>query len=178
MGDAGVASLADALRVNTALTQIDLNNSAIGDPGAAHFAAALGANSTLARLNLGANPIRDAGVSALAAAVTHNTTVTTLDIGTDELTPAGDAAMEAAVRANPGACAALTPAQRLAFTGGCACFSPLRSAAAGHPLAKLPRDMVRRILTRYRVRQADRGWQLGQLRIAVADRLHGRINKI
>jgi hypothetical protein len=54
----------------------------------------------------------------------------------------------------------ITAAQRLAFFSG-----HLRRTHQQSPLTKLPLDMVRRILTRYKVAQGRRMWAAGTMSV-------------
>jgi hypothetical protein len=83
-----------------------------------------------------------------------------LDLSMNTLNAAGTAAFEAAVAANPFALVPFTPAQRMAFFTG-----HLRRPSQQSPLTRLPLDMVRRILTRYKVAQGRRGWTYGRLMV-------------
>ena len=62
--------------VNTTLTQLDLRDNNIGDAGAASLAEAMKVNTTLTQLDLSRNPIGVAGAAFLAEAMKFNTTVT------------------------------------------------------------------------------------------------------
>jgi hypothetical protein len=125
VGDAGATSLAEALRVNTALTGLDLCGNAVGDAGAIALAGAIGVNATLTYVALANNRIAGAGTAAL----------------------------ETAIAANPRTLGPLTAAQRLAFVTG-----HLHRPSQRSPVAKLPLDMVRRILTQYMVGLGVRRW--------------------
>jgi hypothetical protein len=73
--------------------------------------------------------------------------------GNPDITDDGSDAIDAAITATPFALDRIHPGQRLAFLTG-----HLRRAANPSPIARLPLDMVRRILTRYRVVQGRREW--------------------
>jgi hypothetical protein len=83
-----------------------------------------------------------------------------LDLFCNSIGAAGSAALEAAVKANPFALVPITAAQRLAFFSG-----HLRRPNQRSPLTKLPLDMMRRILTRYRVAQGRRAWGGGAMKV-------------
>jgi hypothetical protein len=72
VGDAGAATLAAELRVNTTLETLDLDNNEIGHAGARSLASALTANVTLKMLSLDYNNIRDDGARAFAMAFRVN----------------------------------------------------------------------------------------------------------
>ena len=67
-------ALAEALKTNTTLTDIILDNNKIGDEGAKAIAEALKTNTTLINLKLSTNIIGDEGANALAEALKTNTT--------------------------------------------------------------------------------------------------------
>jgi NAD(P)-dependent dehydrogenase (short-subunit alcohol dehydrogenase family) len=69
MSDNGVRALADALKINTALTVLLLGFNSIGNEGARALAGALEVNSALTLLDLDSNAIGAEGASALAEAL-------------------------------------------------------------------------------------------------------------
>ena len=71
-----IASLAEAMKVNTTLTQLNLYWNNIGAAGAASLAEAMKVNTTLTQLQLWENNIGAAGTASLAEAMKVNTTVT------------------------------------------------------------------------------------------------------
>ena len=71
-GAAGAAGLAEALRQNSSLTELDLSRNIIGDAGVAGLAEALKQNSSLKELDLSRNIIGDAGAAGLAEALREN----------------------------------------------------------------------------------------------------------
>jgi hypothetical protein len=185
LGDDDVrASLAEALKVNTTLAELVLYHNTICAAGASSLAEALGVNTALTKLNLGSNPIRYPGAASLAEAMRVNTTLTTLDLSHSYLaarvpprsrgaiginislksliviTNPVSAALEAAVASNPLALVPVTATQRMAFFTG-----HLRRTHQQSPLTRLPYDMVRRILTRYKVAQGRREWAEGRMTV-------------
>jgi hypothetical protein len=164
IGDAGAASLADALRANTALALLILYKNLIGDAGATALAEVLAVNTTLTELNLFKNLIGDAGAASLADAFRINTTLTMLNLGSNSIGDAGSAALTAAVDSNPLVLVPLTEAQRWAFFAG-----HLRRPSQQSPLTKLPLEVVRRILTRYKVAQGRRERASGKIRVCPAE---------
>jgi len=60
--DEGAKYIADALKVNQTLTEIDLYGNKIGDGDVKHLAEALEVNKTLTFMNLASNNIGDNGV--------------------------------------------------------------------------------------------------------------------
>jgi hypothetical protein len=129
----GAATLAEALRANTALTSLIVNSNSIGDAGAVSFAEALRVNAALMDINLWNNPFSAAGAAAL----------------------------EAAVASNPSSLVPVTAAQRMAFFTG----HLRRQTHQLSPLSRLPLDLVRRILTRYKVAQGKRVWDGGRMTV-------------
>jgi Ran GTPase-activating protein (RanGAP) involved in mRNA processing and transport len=157
IGDAGAASLAEALKVNTALMELNLAGNSISNAGATSLAGALGVNSALTSLDLGRNPIGNAGAASFALAIGANVTLRRLNLRSVSLTVECSAALVAAVESSQLA-VPISPAQRLAFFTG-----HLRRPSQQSPLTKLPLDMVRRILTRYKVAQGRRVWVDGEM---------------
>jgi len=76
---AGATQLANALRTNTTLKHLGLNNNKIGDAGATQLADALRTNTTLEHLYLCDNAVTDIGLMMLHDAIaTDNCTLETL----------------------------------------------------------------------------------------------------
>jgi hypothetical protein len=74
-------------------------------------------------------------------------------LGENSIGDAGTAAVKTAIDSNPFAAVRITPAQRMAFLTG-----HLRRPNQQSLLTRLPLDVIRRILTRYKVAQGRRGW--------------------
>ncbi|CAF4127880.1 unnamed protein product, partial [Adineta steineri] len=72
IGDKGAHYLADALRHNTALQMLSLYDDQIGDKGAQHLADALRSNAALSILYLDQNQIGNDGAQSLADALRNN----------------------------------------------------------------------------------------------------------
>ena len=68
IGDEDAKALTNALKVNSALSELYLSGNSIGDEGAKAFANAIKDNKTLTYLHLGANKIGDEGAKAFANA--------------------------------------------------------------------------------------------------------------
>ena len=100
IGDAGAASLAEAIKVNTTLTQLTLSQNNIGDAGAASLAEAIKVNTTLTQLSLWDNDIGDAGAASLAEAIKVNTTLTQLSLWDNDIGAAGAASLAEAIKVN------------------------------------------------------------------------------
>ena len=98
--DVAVAVVAEAIRVNSTLTELSLENKAIGDAGAAALAEAIQTNSTLTVLKLPYNKISEAGAAALAEAIQTNSTLTVLKLPYNKISDAGAAALAEAIQTN------------------------------------------------------------------------------
>ena len=98
--DASVASLAEMLKSNTTLTKLNLSSVDFRAAGAPSLAEALKSNTTLTKLNLSINSIGDAGAAALAEALKSNTTLTELDLSHNSIGDAGAAGLAEAVKFN------------------------------------------------------------------------------
>ena len=98
--DAGAASLAEAIKVNTTLTQLKLWDNNIGAAGAASLAEAMKVNTTLTQLTLVKNNICDAGAASLAEAMKVNTTLTQLILSCNNICDAGAASLAEAIKVN------------------------------------------------------------------------------
>ena len=72
VGNAGAAAVAEALKTNTAVTQLNLYDSKVGDDGAIALAEMLKTNTALTTLLLFANKIGDDGAASLAKAMESN----------------------------------------------------------------------------------------------------------
>ena len=72
IGDKGATAIAEALKVNGALTVLGLENNKIGPSGATAIAEALKVNGALTELSLGGNRIGDQGATAIADALNFN----------------------------------------------------------------------------------------------------------
>ncbi|OHE72562.1 MAG: hypothetical protein A2007_06040 [Verrucomicrobia bacterium GWC2_42_7] len=80
IGGVGARALADALKTNTSLTKLNLTGNKIGDVGAGALADVLRTNSTLIELNLSDNKISFYGASLIGEALDHNTSLTKLSL--------------------------------------------------------------------------------------------------
>jgi Ran GTPase-activating protein (RanGAP) involved in mRNA processing and transport len=100
LDDADVQALAEALKSNTTLTELNLGENYVGEAGTQALAEALKINSTLAHLNFVYNLPGDAGAQALAETLKTNTTLTTLDLGSCKLGDAGAQALVETLKTN------------------------------------------------------------------------------
>ena len=81
MGDAGASSMAEALKVNTSLSYLNLDfGGSFGDAATAALSDALKINRTLTHLSLWGKGIGDTGASLLDDALKVNSTLTRLDL--------------------------------------------------------------------------------------------------
>jgi Leucine-rich repeat (LRR) protein len=81
----GTTAIADALRVNGALTSVDLSGNHLTDSGRdmtgiKELAVALGVNGALTKLSLADNELEEEGTKAICEALERNTTLKELDI--------------------------------------------------------------------------------------------------
>ena len=158
LGAAGVAELAEALRHNSSLTELDLSaNPGCGSAGAVALGAALVRNETLRSLNLGGCALGDDGAIALAQGLAGARGLRRLSLFTNAISDSGAAELargaargeltELELRGNPAigaagvrACAeaaAANPKLKAVHldvcSGGVAGRSPIRQAAASAP---------------------------------------------
>jgi Ran GTPase-activating protein (RanGAP) involved in mRNA processing and transport len=101
IGDAGIAAIAAALRVESTLTSLDMSSNQFGDTAAATLAAAVATNRTLTSLDLLGVALTDASATAFAAALEENVTLRNLCLHSVRITPAGVSALVAALRRAP-----------------------------------------------------------------------------
>eukprot|EP00656_Telonema_subtile_P001022 TRINITY_DN10487_c0_g2_i1.p1 TRINITY_DN10487_c0_g2~~TRINITY_DN10487_c0_g2_i1.p1 ORF type:complete len:300 (+),score=65.99 TRINITY_DN10487_c0_g2_i1:145-1044(+) len=100
IGDDGVVALAEVLQRNSSITRVDLFNNDIGDAGAAALADTLLRNSSISFLGLHTNQIGGAGASALAAALSENTTLVSLVLEGNSIDDMGFSALADALENN------------------------------------------------------------------------------
>ena len=81
IGAEGAKYVAEALKVNTSLTKIDLRWNNIGDEGAKYVAEALKVNTSLTKINLFHNNIGAEGAKYVAEALKVNTSLTNIRLG-------------------------------------------------------------------------------------------------
>ncbi|KAL0251524.1 hypothetical protein GEMRC1_000737 [Eukaryota sp. GEM-RC1] len=100
IGDAGAKSLAEALKVNTTLVELDVKGNGILDEGAIALAEALKVNSTLIEMDLGWNSIGNEGAFALAEALHLNSTISVLNLFDNAICDEGAIALTQSLRVN------------------------------------------------------------------------------
>jgi Ran GTPase-activating protein (RanGAP) involved in mRNA processing and transport len=146
IGPAGMKHLGTALTVNRSLRSLNLDSNDAGDDGAAAIAAALKVNESLESLNLGANDISETGLAAIVEAMDENRSLLTFILHDNNFDSADE--VVGAMTRKTMVPVPLTPFQRLAFLKG--------HFRAGCRISRVPLDIVRRILTCFRVCQGER----------------------
>ena len=96
----GLTQLAECLRVNAALTRLDLSNTDVGTEGATQLAECLRVNATLTSLTLGINNIGDEGATQVAECLRVNATLTSLDLSENDIGAAGARQLAECLRVN------------------------------------------------------------------------------
>ena len=93
--------MAETLKVNAALTSIDLSQNELGDVACAALAEALKVNTVLTSINLAGNKIGEAGGTALADALKVNASLSSIELDyNDDIPDATKQAIEVAVAKN------------------------------------------------------------------------------
>ena len=87
--DPGTFHIAEKLRTNTSLTELQLYTCGITSEGAGYVAKALAINNSLELLNLGGNKIEDEGVTHLASALRVNRRLKSLELSSCGMTDKG-----------------------------------------------------------------------------------------
>ena len=100
IGAEGANSLAEALRVNTSLSSLNLHSNSIGDEGADSLAMALRINTSLCSLDLSANSICAEGAISLAQALIDNTSLSSLAFSYNPIGAEGANSLAQALRVN------------------------------------------------------------------------------
>ena len=85
IGAEGAKYVAEALKVNTSLTEIHLGSNSIGDEGAKYVAQALKVNTSLTEIHLDYNDIGDEGAEYVAEALKVNTSLTEIDLSENDI---------------------------------------------------------------------------------------------
>jgi len=100
LGEDGAFDLAQSLRANTNLRELNLWINHIGDDGVVALSEVLQRNSTVTRLDLFNNDIGDTGACAVADLLVRNSAITYLSLHTNAITGAGATALAEALREN------------------------------------------------------------------------------
>ena len=96
----GATSLSQALAVTTSLTTLDLTYNTIGAEGATSLSQALAVNTSLTTLKLSHNSIGDAGATSLSQALAVNTSLTTLRLSSNCIGDKGATSLSQALAVN------------------------------------------------------------------------------
>jgi hypothetical protein len=100
LGIDGAKALADALKVNSTITSINLSNNNVGVDGAKALAAALKVNSTITSINLSNNNVGVDGAKALADALKDNSTITSISLSYNNVDVDGAKVLADALKIN------------------------------------------------------------------------------
>ena len=98
--DRGATTLAEMLKENTTLQQLNISNNSIGDGGATALAEILKENTTLQQLNISNNSIGFGGATALAEILKENRTLQQLCISNNSIGVGGATALTEMLKEN------------------------------------------------------------------------------
>ncbi|KJE90896.1 hypothetical protein CAOG_009498 [Capsaspora owczarzaki ATCC 30864] len=100
IGNDGAQAVAEALKVNTTLTHLELRENQIGDVGARAIAETLKVNKTVMEVALSWNQISDAGARAIAETLKVNTNLRWLTLSSNQVGDAGARAIAETLKVN------------------------------------------------------------------------------
>ncbi|KAF8925261.1 hypothetical protein BGZ47_003403, partial [Haplosporangium gracile] len=100
IGSYEAQALSEALKTNSTLTTLNLQGNSIGHTGAQALSEALKTNSTLTNLNLSNNSIGDTGAQALSEALKTNSTLTTVNLQGNSIGDNGAQALAETLKTN------------------------------------------------------------------------------
>ena len=100
VGDAGVTSIAEAIKVNKTLTDLKLSWNGFGDADATCIAEAIKVNKTLIHLFLSGDGIGDVGASSIAEAIKVNKKLNNLFLSSNGIGDAGATSIAEAIKVN------------------------------------------------------------------------------
>jgi len=100
IGDEGAVALSEVLQRNKAVTRLDLFENDIADVGASALADALVRNSTISELSLHTNQVGDMGAIELARAISTNRSLTSVSLHNNDIGNKGLMALAAAMETN------------------------------------------------------------------------------
>lgn len=100
ISDVGAAALGEGLKINSSLTTLSLMNNHIGSVGAAALCKGLECNSNLSYLDLNDNHISDVGAAALGEVLKRNSTLTTLCLSCNLIGDVGVTALADGLESN------------------------------------------------------------------------------
>jgi hypothetical protein len=83
LGDLGACTLAEALKSNTSIDEVNISQNRITDQGIVPFAKAMEQNSTILRLHLNFNVFGDAGLVAVGKMLQINSTIIKIYLGSN-----------------------------------------------------------------------------------------------
>ena len=98
--DRGATALAEMLKENKTLQQLDVSDNSIGDGGATALAEMLKENKTLQQLGVSSNSIGDGGATALAEMLKENKTLQQLDVSSNSIGDGGATALAEMLKEN------------------------------------------------------------------------------
>ena len=112
MSEAGATSIAEAIKVNKTLTNLnlcssginktltnlDLSDNGMSEAGATSIAEAIKVNKTPTNLNFCSNDISDAGTTSIAEAIKVNKTLTNLNFCSNDISDAGTTSIAEAIK--------------------------------------------------------------------------------
>ena len=96
----GAIKIAEAIKVNKILQELDISHNNISDNGAAAISDALKSNNSLQILSMSYNKIISEGAKLIAEAIKVNTTLQVLDIHDNNISDNGAAAISDALKSN------------------------------------------------------------------------------
>ena len=100
IGGEGATALAETLKENRTLRQLEVTNNSIGDEGATTLAEMLKENKTLQQLNISGNSIGSEGATALAEMLKENRTLQQLDVSHNSIGSGGGTALAEMLKEN------------------------------------------------------------------------------
>eukprot|EP00798_Chlamydomonas_sp_ICE-L_P025708 gene25708-11366_t len=100
LGDDGIATICEGLRVNKSITALDLPDNNISDIGIQTLANSIGHNPSLTQLQLSYNKVGDAGAQALAELIKSSTSLKKLGLSFNNIGKAGCQALTLAISSN------------------------------------------------------------------------------
>ncbi len=100
IGVNGAIALAEAIKINKSITSISLSNNNISDEGAIALAEAIKINKSITSISLSNNNISDEGAIALAEALKENHSITNVDLSQNQIGVNGARALAEALKEN------------------------------------------------------------------------------
>ena len=100
LGSWRLSTLAEAIKHNSTITQLNLSYIELGTGDCTALAEAIKHNSTITQLNLSDNELGTGGCTALAEAIKHNSTITQLNLSDNELGTGDCSALTEAIKHN------------------------------------------------------------------------------